>query len=129
MQAALIHRARQVGTRRGAQRGEQGAYEMERFEGPWIPARVMERGGTAAKARRSPQTTAARVERGYELLLGPVDVAGAPVEKPTASMVFETDCPILDSPTVELDAEPEVLNNGTALIGYLATGDVPKDRA
>lgn len=89
----------------------------------------MERGSVAAKQRRGPQTVATRVERGYELLIGPVDENGEPVGKPTASAVFETECAVLGDPVVELNGEPEVLTNGVDLIGYLAYGDVAVDRA
>lgn len=53
MRHALIHRARLTGTRRvdPAVRDEQGAYATELFAGPWIRARVMERGAVAAKRR------------------------------------------------------------------------------
>jgi len=127
--SALIHRARLVGQKRGAVRSAQGSYAREPIEAPWIPARVMERGAVAAKSRRGQQTTEARVQRGYELLIGPVDEDGAPVEKPTASARFETDCPILGNPTIELSGEPEVLTNGVDLIGYMAYGDVPGERS
>lgn len=129
MRSALIHRARVIGQRRGATRNAQGAYEQEPFTGPWIPARLMERGGVAAKARRGQEAVEARVDRGYELLLDFEDETGATVDRPTASSVFETDCPVLGSPTVELNGEPELLNNGADMIGYCCYGDVPKDRA
>lgn len=130
MRGALIHRARLVGRRTVAgPPNVLGEVETEEFAGPWIRARVMERGSVAAKGRRSPETTAARVERGYEVLLDFVDLAGAPVAKPTASAVFETECAVLGNPTVHLSGEPEVLTNGVRLIGYLCHGDVPKDRS
>lgn len=131
MREALIHRARQVGHRKLETRNAQGAYDTAPFTGPWIKARVMERGAVAPKRRREPeQTTGARVERGYEMLLDSIDDdSGAPVAKPPASAVFETECEILGNPTIELSGEPETLTNGVALIGYMAYGDVPKDRA
>ena len=89
----------------------------------------MERGGVAAKARRRPQTSDARVERGYEILLDTVDVDGFAIEKPKATAIVETDCPVLGSPTIQLSGEPEALNNGVDLIGYMAYGDVPADAA
>lgn len=97
--------------------------------GAWIPARVMERGGVAAKARGAQASTEARVARSYEMLLGSEDENGAAVEQPTASSVFETDCPVLGSPTIPLDGDPEVLNDGDTLIGYLVYGDVPLERS
>lgn len=129
MQGALIHRARLVGRRRGTVRNSQGAFDMEPFVGPWIRARVMERGSVAPKNRRSPETSAARIERGYEILLDAVDLAGAPVAKPTASATFETEVVVLGSPTILLSGEPEVLTNGVRIIGYLCHGDVPGDRS
>jgi hypothetical protein len=131
MESALIHLARQVGSRRGVTRNAQGAYDQELVTGPWIPARVMERGAVAAKSRAGGQqpSSEARVQRGYELLVGPEDEAGADVERPTASSTFETDCPALGSPTIELSGEPEVLNDGEDLIGYVCFGDVPEDRS
>ena len=131
MRSALIHRARQVGSRRAPTRSDQGSYDTEPTTGPWIPARLMERGGVAAKSRPGGQqpSSEARVQRGYELLLGPVDENGDATERPTASAVYETDCAVLGSPTIELSGDPEVLTNGTALIGFLCYGDVPKDRA
>jgi hypothetical protein len=130
--AALIHRARLVGVRRvePAERDAQGAYETEAFAGPWIRARVMERGAVAAKRRRRPEeSTEARVERGYELLLDYIYLAGDPVAKPTAAATFETDCPILDNPTIVLSGEPEHLNDGRREIGWMCWGDVPKERS
>lgn len=132
MRHSLIHRARLVGTRRvePAERDAQGAYATEAFTGPWIRARVMERGAVGAKRRRRPEeSTEARVERGYELLLDFIDLAGDPVEKPTAAATFETDCPILNDPVIVLSGEPEVLNTGSRLIGFMAYGDVPKERS
>lgn len=130
MRAALIHRARQVGRRRTGGRDAQGAYATEPFTGPWIRARVMERGAVSPKRRRAPEaSTQARVERGYELLIDAIDMAGAVVEKPTAAAVFETDCPILGNPVIQLSGETEILTDGRRLIGFLALGDVPAERA
>jgi hypothetical protein len=124
----MIHRVRLAGLRRGETRSAQGSYEMEQVTGPWIAARVMERGGVAGKSRRGSQQAAERVDRGYELLIDTVDmVGGAPVEL-TASAVLETDCPVLGNPVVQLSGDPEVLNNGSELIGFLAYGDAVKDR-
>src|ERR1044071_8408164 len=100
VRAALIHKARLVGRQRGGPRNAQGEYEsMDRESDddaiPWIRARVMERGAVAAKTRRRPDTTEARVQRGYEILLDFVDEHGEAVEKPSASAVLETDCPVL----------------------------------
>lgn len=127
--SACIHRARQVGTSRGASRNAQGEYERDAVVGPWIPARVMLRGSVTPKTRGANTSSEARVAQGYELLLAPADETGAPFDDPTASMVFETDCAILDSPTLELNGEPERLNDGVQLIGWLCYGDVPLDRA
>ena len=113
-------------------RNEQGEYPTVALAGPWIPARVMERGGVSAKTRGSDggeTSTEARVSRAYELLLGSQDETGIPVARPSASATFETDCPILGSPTIPLDGDPEVLNNGTDLIGYLCYGEVPLERS
>lgn len=132
MRHALIHRARLIGTRRvePAVRDAQGAYAMEEFAGPWIRARVMERGAVAAKRRRRPEeTTEARVERGYEILLDYIDVDGDPVEKPTAAATFETVCPILGDPVIVLSGEPEHLNDGRREIGWMCYGDVPGERS
>lgn len=128
MRSALIHRARLVGSRKGVTRDAQGSYGREPVQGPWIPARVMERGGVAGKSRARENSTEARVVRGYELLLYTTDEHGDPVDKPTAAAVFETDCPVLGSPTIALSGEPEVLNNGVDLIGYSCQGDVPAER-
>lgn len=130
MQSALIHRARWVGYERGNTRNAQGEYAQVATTGPWIPARLMERGGVSSKARGTSGGGAeARVARSYELLLGAVDVNRQAVVFPTASAEFETDCPILGSPTIPLDGDPEVLNNGKDLIGYLIYAEVPLDRS
>ena len=118
-----------VGQQRVGPRSAQGAYAEGPLEGPWIAARVMERGGVAAKTRGRPDSTEARVARGYELLLDFIDELGEFVAKPPASAVFETDCPILGNPRIELSGEPEILNDGEELIGYMAFGDVPAERA
>lgn len=91
----------------------------------------MERGGVAPETRGGgavPEPDV-RVARGYELLLGAVDENNDPVAKPTASDVFETDCPILGNPTIPLAGDPEVLNTGTDLVGYDCYGEVPLERA
>lgn len=125
----LIHRARQVGLQRAGVRSAQGAYASAPIEAPWIDARVMERGSVAAKTRRRPDTTEARIVRGYELLLDGVDELGDVVVKPTASAVFETDCAVLGNPVLTLSGETEVLTNGEDLIGYLCHADVPAERS
>jgi hypothetical protein len=90
----------------------------------------MERGAVASKRRREPEaTTEARVERGYEILLDFIDLAGDPVQKPTAAATFETDCPVLGDPTITLSGEPEHLTNGVREIGWMCWGDVPKERS
>jgi hypothetical protein len=127
LETALIHRVRAVGSQRGATRSAQGEYERVPVTGPWIPARVMERGGSAAKARGP--ATESRVARGYELLIAGEDELGVLVARPTASTVFESDCPVLGDPVIELNGEPEVLNNGEELIGFLCYGDVPLERS
>lgn len=127
--SGLIHRARVVGERQGVSRNGQGEYESEPVWGPWIAARVMERGGVAAKARRFATSTAAVAERGYEVLLDTVDVNGNAVEVPAAGAVLETDCDVLGSPTIALSGIPEILNNGDELIAILCYGDIPKDSA
>lgn len=131
MSSALIHRARWVGYERGTTRNDQGEVAQVAVTGPWIPARLMERGGVSSKARSGSggASAEARVARSYELLLGAVDETGVPVTFPTASAEFETDCPILGSPTIPLDGDPEVLNNGVDLIGYLIYAEVPLDRS
>lgn len=126
--SAVIHQARQVGEQRSGARDSQGAFVMEDFTGPWIPARLMERGSVAAKTQ-FPGSMADRVQRGYELLLAPFDENGDAIDRPTASVRFETNCPVLNSPTVQLDGEPEVLTNGTDVIGYLCYADVIEDRS
>lgn len=87
----------------------------------------MERGGVALKSRRAPETTAAVVQRGYEVLLDTVDETGASVDPPGAGAVLETDCDVLGSPTIVLSGAPELLNNGAEMIAILCYGDVPKD--
>jgi hypothetical protein len=129
LETALIHRARLVGQERAGSRTAQGEFPTVLVTGPWIPARVMERGGVATKARGGQDSTEARVARSYELLLGASDEMGGPVALPTGSSVFETDCPILGSPTIPLDGDAELLNNGTDLIGFLCYGDVPLERS
>lgn len=129
MASALIHRARFVGYERSGVRNDQGEYPEAPVTGPWIPARLMERGGVSAKARSNDSSSEARVARSYELLLGCVDETGTPVVFPSASATFETDAPILGSPTIPLDGDPEVLNNGVDLIGYLIYAEVPLDRS
>jgi hypothetical protein len=125
----MVHRARFTGRQRSGARDGQGAYPSVVVTGPWIPARLMERGGVASKSRRGQATVAAVVERGYELILDSEDENGQEYPRPTASALFETDCPILGSPLVVVTGEPEVLNNGDDLIGYLLTADVAKDRS
>jgi hypothetical protein len=89
----------------------------------------MERGSVAAKARPRSGSTEARVDRGYEILLDDSDEDGLDYARPTASMVLETDCPILGNPVIQLSGEPEVLTNGDDLLGYYLFGDVVKDRS
>lgn len=129
IESACIHRARQVGTVRGSTRSAQGEYERVPFTGPWVPARVMLRGAVSPKSRGANVSTEARTVRGYELLLEAEDETGAPIDAPTANSVFETDCPVLGNPTITLNGEPEWLNNGDELFGYMAYGDVPLERA
>jgi hypothetical protein len=88
----------------------------------------MERGGPAAKQRRRAEGTDARVPRGYELLADTVDETGAPVVLSASSLV-ETDCPVLGSPSFELDGRPERLTNGRRLIGWRAFSVDPGDAA
>lgn len=119
MQSALVHRARLlervVGTRNA-----QGERETTVVAGPFFRARLMER-GAAREGRRRQSSTDARVARGYELLASPTDENGELVVL-TASCEVETDCPVLGSPTIQLDAQPELLTNGTERIGWAATG-------
>lgn len=129
METALIHRARLVGSERGSTRSAQGEYERVPVTSPWIPARLMERGGVAAKARGTGGSTEARVVRSFELLIGAEDESGAAVEEPTASGLYETDCDVLGSPTVVLSGDPELLNDGDDLIGFLCWAEVPKERS
>ena len=129
MASALIHRARFVGFERGVTRSDQGEYEQVAVTGPWIAARVMERGGVSAKARTDAADSEARVARSYEILVGCVDETGAAVTFPTGSTTLQTDAPILNSPTIPLDGDPEVLNDGTKVIGFLCYGEVPLDRS
>lgn len=125
---ALIHRARLV-TRPLGVRNEQGERVVgEPVPGPWFRCRVMERGGPAAKSRRRPDGSDARVARGYELLAAPVDVNGDPVVL-SASDEVETDCPILGSPRFELAGRPEKLTDGRRHIGWLAFSVDPGDAA
>jgi hypothetical protein len=129
IESALIHRAREVGWTRGSTRSAQGEYQQVAELGPWIPARLMGRGGVAPKTRAANVSTEAGVQGAYELLLGPVDEDSNPIQAPTASSVFETDCPVLGSPTISLNGEPEILTNGADLYGFLCYGDVPLDRS
>ena len=124
----LIHAARFEVRTKGA-RDAQGerALSAPGFSA-WVDARLMERGAVAARTRRrAGMSSEARVGRGYELLLGPIDRAGAAIE-PKAGDIVQTDCPVLGSPTIELDGEPERLNNGEETIGWLAYATKPKDR-
>jgi hypothetical protein len=127
VRTALIHRARLVSRTRGA-RNVEGEYPLAPAPGPWFKARLMERGGVAAERRRRTNSTDAKVSRGYELLVDTVDETGAAVTI-SASSIVETDCPILGSPTLELEGEPERLNNGTLAIGWVAFAQKAKDAA
>lgn len=129
MRQALIHQVRLVGQQRGGPRSDQGEYDSLPLETPWIKARVMERGSVAPKTRLRPNTTEARVERGYEILLDFVDENGGDVAKPNASAVFESMCPVLGDPIITLSGEPEVLTNGRRLVGYMCFGSIPAERA
>jgi hypothetical protein len=123
----LVHRARLVGRRRGPVRDAQGAYVTEPTASAWFDARVMRRGSVAPKTRRRPGAGSdARVVAGFEVLADTIDDDGHDVVL-TASSRLETDCPVLGSPTLELSGEPEPLNDGTNLIGWLAYADLPKD--
>lgn len=124
----LIHRARLLVRSRGP-RDPQGEYPLsEPVPGPWFSARLMERGAVAPERRRRTSGTDARVARGYELLADMVDEAGAPVVL-SASALVETDCPLLGSPTLELDGEPERLNDGEEMIGWMCFAQKVKDAA
>lgn len=127
MQSALIHRARLIVRTVGA-RDAQGEKSLTVAPGPWFRARLMERGGVSAESRRRANSTEARVARGYELLADTIDAAGQPVVLSASSLV-ETDCPILGSPTLELDGQPEKLNNGVDFIGWMAYAAKAKDAA
>jgi hypothetical protein len=126
--SALVHRARRV-DRVAGERDDEGEYELEDRPGPWFAARLMERGGVGGRdRRRGGQATDARTERGYELLAGPVDEAGAPLVLEAGDLV-ETECPVLGSPTVELAGRPEKLNQGDEHIGWVAYATVAGDQA
>lgn len=128
--SGLIHRARVVGQARTGTRNEQGEMEEVPDTGPWILARVMERGGVAPGSRRSQFSTAERVSQGFEMLLDTVDdETGADVDVPVAGSTWETDCPVLGSPTLTLSGDGDTLNNGSELIAYDCYATVPKDRA
>lgn len=129
MQTALIHRARLLTRAAGARNAQGEKVDAAPVAGPWFRARLMERGGPASKRRRRPpEGTDAVVKRGYELLASPVDLAGAAVVL-TASSLVETDCPILGSPTLELDGKPEKLTNGVRHIGWMSYAVEARDAA
>lgn len=124
----LIHRARLLVRPTGA-RNAQGEYETgQPVPGPWFAARLMERGAVSPERRRRTNGTDAVVARGYELLADTVDEAGVPVVLSASSLV-ETECALLDSPTLELDGEPEKLNDGEEHIGWMAYAAKARDRA
>lgn len=110
-------------------RDAQGEFDRTPFTGPWIPARVMRRGSVSPEQRAATGGTEAHVTEGFELLIGSFDESGVATEPPTASSVYETDCPVLGNPVVELNGEPETLTNGVELFGWLAYGDVPLERS
>lgn len=124
----LIHRARLVGVRRGATRDDDGAYEQVPFVGPWFAARVMESTSAPAKSRRRGESSDARAVAAYEVLADTVAEDGSPVVL-TASSRLETECAVLDSPTLELADKPEKLNDGETHIGWFGRANVPKDAA
>lgn len=127
MRGALIHQVRLIADVESGPLNMLGERTTERVTGPWIRARVMET-SDAPKNRRG-ESAAGRVQARFEVLLDSIDVSGAAVVKPTASAVLETDCPVLNNPTIVLTVEPETLTPGVAIIGYRCLGDAVKDRS
>lgn len=129
MRHALIHRVRVLAVADAASRDAEGSMQdtAAPTAGPWIRARVMERGGPASR-RREEGSTAGRVSRGYEVLLDLVDELGDPVSIPAGARL-ETECEPLGNPLIDLDGQPSVLNNGRRVIGLQAFGARPGESA
>jgi hypothetical protein len=128
VRGALIHRARETGTRPAAVRDAQGQYPAEPYEGPEFRVRFMER-GVSGKQRRD--DSSARQARTYELLADFVDLAGAPLELESGMRLLVVAVPVTpaDGWEVEVDGDPERLNNGVAMIGWMANVTKVEDAA
>jgi hypothetical protein len=115
---ALIHRAREAGTRATGERNAQGEKVRVPFAGPWVAARFMERGIAAERRRDDGGATTAR---GYELLMDFVDETGAPFELKASMRLLVVAPPVtpLEGWLVEVDGDPEHLNDGVDEIGWM----------
>jgi hypothetical protein len=117
---ALLHSAREVGSRKSDVRSAQGDFPMVPFEGTPFRARLMARGGVAPETRQDDGH--ARVRAPYELLAWHTDDAGVPLEL-RASMRLLVVADVLTGPEgklLEVDGQPELLNNGVDRIGWMA---------
>jgi hypothetical protein len=121
--SALIHTAtKRIDVRpEGAERSPMGQYDTEPNWSASFRARLMEyRGGRGE--RRDRDETRSRSEDRYELLAYHVDVDGAPVELSQADVIRAV-APVLTPPgglLLEVDGQPEKLNNGSRVIGWRA---------
>ena len=129
----MIHRARLLTRARSATRNAQGEFGPEPGTddapetGPWFDCRLMQSKGVSPERRRN-DSTASRAGRTYEFLCQPIADDGTPIVL-TASSLVETECDLLGSPVIELDGEPEFLNNGDEAIGWMAYATIAKDRS
>jgi hypothetical protein len=119
---ALIHRAHERGTRPAAARNAQGQYDAEPYAGPDVRVRFMER-GVSRKQRR--EDSSAKQSRTYELLADYVTL-----ETPAQSFVLESGMELLvvappvtsaEGWIVQVDGDPEHLNDGRREIGWMAS--------
>lgn len=117
MRDALIHRARFEGFSSTGERNAQGERLVQPIVGPWVPARFMEVGIAAERRRQGASSTA----RGFELLADYEDEAGAPFELKASMRLRVIAEPVTPAAgwLVEVDGDPERLNDGEEMIGWM----------
>jgi hypothetical protein len=65
----------------------------------------------------------------YEFLAQPVDVEGNPVTIGPSDRIRFIDAGPLGSPTIDVDGQPELLNNGVYIIGWYGFGVLVEEAA
>lgn len=131
MRDALIHRAREEGTRATGVRNAQGERVRAPFVGPWVLARFMER-GIANENRR--EDGGSSVSRGYELLMDFVTIPAPDAPSIEFELKASMRLRVIAEPVtppegwlVEVDGDPERLNDGVDMIGWMGRATKVED--